>query len=74
VTYQLVTVKVLIFASFEEDVRQRKIVTKDYLCQSLIVVTSNQHVILWSMNIQYAPRLTERKSQEKKSQDKKSQI
>ena len=30
--------------------------------------------ILWSMNIQYAPRLTERKSQEKKSQDKKSQI
>ena len=24
--------------------------------------------ILWSMNIQYAPRLTERKSQEKKSQ------
>jgi hypothetical protein len=36
----LYTVKVLIFASFEEDVRQRKIVTKDYLCQSLIVVTS----------------------------------
>jgi hypothetical protein len=40
----LYTVKVLIFASFEEDVRQRKIVTKDYLCQSLIVVTSTQHV------------------------------
>ena len=40
---------VLIFASFEEDVRQRKIVprkivTKDYLCQSMIVVTSAQHV------------------------------
>jgi hypothetical protein len=43
------TVKVLIFASFEEDVRQRKkyprkIVAKDYLCQFLIVVTSTQHV------------------------------
>jgi hypothetical protein len=35
---------VLIFASFEEDVRRRKIVTKDYLCQSLIVVTLTQHV------------------------------
>jgi hypothetical protein len=35
---------IIIFASFEEDVRQRKIVTKDYLCQSLIVETSTQHV------------------------------